>query len=177
MRIFCYARGMNVRALCFTAVLCAAVHLHGQASTGSIEVPDEVRVLVQAKGDGVQTYTCTQEQGGLHWVLKGPNAKLLDSSGNVIGTHFAGPTWKMNDGGTVQGQLVASRSTPEPNSVPWLLLRAKAGTAAGSLGGVTFIRRTDTRGGVPTGGCKDAGDLGKTVEVPYSATYTFYTPK
>jgi hypothetical protein len=167
---------MNVRALCFTAALCVTVGLHGQANTGSIEVPGEVRALLQAKGEGVQTYTCTQVQDGQHWVLKGPNAKLLDSSGNVIGTHFAGPTWKLNDSGTVQGELVASRPAPEANSVPWLLLRAKAGTAAGSLGGVTFIRRTDTRGGVPTGGCQVAADIGKTLEVPYSATYTFYTP-
>ena len=112
------------------------------------------------------------------WVLEGPNAKLVDLNGNVIGTHFAGPAWKLIDGGSVQGERISSKPSPEPNSVPWLLLRARQGTPAGSLSAVSFIRRTETHGGVaPNTGCQEAGDIGKTIEVPYTAVYTFYTPK
>ena len=169
---------MKFPALVLVAALLAGADLHGQANNASIDVPDGVRALMQAKGDGVQIYTCTQATEGLKWVLKGPDAKLLDAGGTVIGTHFAGPTWKLNDGGTVQGQMVASQKSPDANSVPWLLLHAKPGTAAGSLGAVTFIRRTETHGGVaPATECQDAGDLGKTMQVPYTATYTFYVPK
>jgi hypothetical protein len=168
---------MKPLALCFAVATLTIVNLHAQANSGSIEVPDGVRVLMQVKGNGVQIYTCARTQNGQAWVLAGPNAKLLDSSGNVIGAHFAGPTWKLNDGGMVQGELVASKPSPEPNSVAWLLLRAKAGSAVGSLAGVTFIRRTETHGGVasPTG-CQGGADMGR-IEVPYSATYTFYVPK
>lgn len=168
--------GMKFRALFLAAGIFAVADLHGQANNASIEVPDDVRPIMQAKGDGVQIYTCTKAENGQKWTLKGPDAKLLDSNGKVIGSHSAGPTWKLNDGGEVQGQMVASR--PSPDAIPWLLLRAKAGTATGSLGSVTYIRRTETHGGVaPEAGCHVADDLGKNVEVPYTATYTFYLPK
>ena len=156
----------------------AVAGLFGQPNNASIDVPDNVRELMQAKGDGVQQYICAKSDTGLKWTLKGPDAKLLDDTGKVIGTHFAGPTWKLNDGGVVQGQMVAARPSPDPGSVAWLLLRAKPGTAAGSLGSVTYIRRTDTHGGAAkTAGCQETADVGKPQDVPYSATYTFYVPK
>jgi hypothetical protein len=111
----------------------------------------------------------------MEWIFNAPEAKLLDSAGNVVGSHFAGPSWKLSDGGEVQGELVASQPASDPDSVPWLLLRAKPGTAAGSLASVAFIRRTNTRGGAPgTTGCLSATDSGKSERVPYTATYTFY---
>ena len=42
-----------------------------QASSGSIYVPDGLRVLVQVKGDGVQIHTCAKTQNGQAWALKG----------------------------------------------------------------------------------------------------------
>jgi hypothetical protein len=115
---------------------------------------------------------------GFKWVLSGPDAKLLDATGKMIGSHFAGPTWKLLDGSQVQGELVASQPAPEANSVAWLLLRAKAGTATGTLANVEFIRRTETHGGVADASqCKSSQDAGKTVQIPYMATYTFYAEK
>ena len=169
---------MKLSRFFLVAAMFAGVHSPAQQNGASIDVPDGVQALLTVKGEGVQIYTCTQGEKGQNWVLKGPNAKLMAPGGDVVGTHFAGPTWKMNDGGVVQGQLVASKPSPDPGSVPWLLLRAKPGTATGSLGSVTFIRRAETHGGVAgAAGCEGAGDIGKTVEVPYSATYTFYVPK
>jgi hypothetical protein len=75
----------------------------------------------------------------------------------------------------VQGQLMASRPAPASGSVAWLLLRAKPGTATGSMAQVAFIRRTETKGGVaPPAGCEAAKDAGTVVRIPYSADYTFY---
>jgi hypothetical protein len=149
-----------------------------QQPAGSIEPPEGARVVLQAKGDGVQIYACTDAPGGAKWTLKGPDAKLLDDSGKVIGSHFAGPTWKLADGGQVQGELLANKPSPEDGSVAWLLLRAKAGTATGSLASVAFIRRTETHGGgAPRTGCQGSQDFGKNVQVPYTATYTFYAEK
>ena len=66
----------------------------------------------------------------------------------------------------------------EVNSVAWLLVGAKAGTATGKLADVKFIRRTETHGGVaPESGCQSTGDAGKTARIPYTATYTFYADK
>jgi hypothetical protein len=155
--------------LAATGVACA------QQSAVSIEVPAGARAVLQAKGDGVQIYACTAATPGFQWKLQGPDAKLLDSAGRQVGTHFAGPTWKLNDSSQVQGELMASRPAPEASDAAWLLLRAKAGSATGKLADVAYIRRTDTHGGVPDrNACQSAGDAGTTTRVPYTATYTFY---
>jgi hypothetical protein len=145
--------------------------LQAQQVAGSVDPPAGARIVLEAKGDGVQIYTCD----GSKWVFKAPEANLLDASGKVIGSHFAGPTWKLTDGGEVQGEVLASQPSPDAGSVAWLLLRAKPGTATGSLASVGFIRRSATHGGAaPTSGCENPADAAKTQRIAYTATYTFY---
>jgi hypothetical protein len=152
--------------------------LAAQQTGERIDVPAGSRIVLQVKGDGAQVYTCSVEHDGAKWILKAPDAKLLDATGKTIGSHFAGPTWKLEDGSQVQGELIASQPATDANSVAWLLLRAKSGTAKGALGDVAFVQRTETHGGVAAkAGCGDAGDAGKTIRVPYTATYTFYAEK
>ncbi|HEX4005375.1 MAG TPA: DUF3455 domain-containing protein [Acidobacteriaceae bacterium] len=159
----------------FLAATVAIPSLSAQQGAGSVEPPAGARVVLQAKGEGVQVYGCASGANGFAWALQGPDARLLDAVGKQIGTHFAGPTWKLNDGGQVQGALIASEASPDAGSVAWLLLRAKAGTATGSMAEIAFIRRTETHGGVASKTqCATASDAGKTVRVPYTATYTFY---
>jgi len=127
---------------------------------------------------GVQIYRCTAANGGLQWTLEGPDAKLLDADGKQIGTHFAGPTWKLTDGSQVQGTVVASQMATQAGVVPWLLLRAKPGTATGQLADVAYIQRTETEGGgADASACRASADAGKTARVPYLAKYTFYSQK
>lgn len=176
--MLCYTPGMKSSAMRFVLVACCSLVAIAQQPTPSIDVPEGARVVLQAKGDGVQIYTCTETAAGIKWALKAPDAKLLDASGQAIGTHFAGPTWKLNDGGQVQGELMANRPSPDAGSVPWLLLRAKTGTATGSMATVAYVRRTETHGGVaPASGCQSSQDVAKTTQVPYTATYTFYAAK
>ncbi len=160
------------------ATAVSVLSLSAQQTAVLIDPPAGTRVVLQAKGDGVQIYACSIAHDGFKWTLNGPDAKLLDATGKVIGTHFAGPTWKLLDGSQVQGELVANKPAPEANSVAWLLLRAKAGTATGTLSSVAFIQRTDTHGGVAAASeCQTAQDTGKTIKIPYTATYTFYAEK
>jgi Protein of unknown function (DUF3455) len=160
----------------FGTVLLTAITLLAQQSSISNDAPPGTRPILEVKGDGFQIYTCTSSAQGQKWMLKAPDAKLLDASGRVVGTHFAGPSWKLSDGGEVQGELIASRPSPDPDSVPWLLLRAKPGTATGSLASVAFIRRSNTHGGAAgTTGCQTDADTGKSERIPYTATYTFYS--
>jgi hypothetical protein len=169
---------MRVLAASLIAAAVSILPLSAQQTGGSIDPPAGTRTVLQAKGDGVQIYVCSSAHDGFKWTLKAPDAKLLDASGKIIGSHSAGPTWRLLDGGQVQGELIASKPAPEPNSVAWLLLRAKAGTAVGSLAGVQFLRRTETHGGVaPESDCQNSNDAGKTVQIPYTATYTFYQAK
>jgi hypothetical protein len=167
---------MRILAVSLIVAASSLPAIHAQQTAATIDLPTGAHVILQAKGDGVQIYTCTVAPAGAKWVFKAPEAKLLDASAKSIGTHFAGPTWKLEDGSQVQGELIANKPSPEAGAVPWLLLRAKAGTAAGTLADVAFIRRTETHGGVaPASGCEAAQDAGKTAQVPYTATYTFYS--
>ncbi|MGA7243720.1 MAG: DUF3455 domain-containing protein [Terracidiphilus sp.] len=169
---------MRFLAASLIAGALSVLALPAQQIQGSIELPASARPALQVTGDGVQIYVCSSATNGFKWTLKAPDAKLFDASGKIIGRHFAGPTWKLLDGGQVQGELIASKPAPEANSVAWLLLRAKAGTATGSLANIAFIRRTETHGGVaPELGCQNSNDASKTAQIPYTATYTFYAAK
>jgi len=150
----------------------------GQQAGSSIEVPEGSRVVLAARGEGAQIYKCGQAQGGYNWVLTGPDARLLNDTGQQIGIHFAGPAWKLTDGSQVIGELVGSKASGDAHAVAWLLLRTKSGSATGKLSDVTYIRRTETHGGLADpSSCSTAGDGGKTARIPYSATYTFYAAK
>jgi hypothetical protein len=159
----------------FMVAPAVALPAQAQQAPASIETPAGARVVLQAKGAGAQIYACMATATGIQWKLQGPDAKLLDAAGQQIGAHFAGPTWKLDDGSQVVGELMASQPAPEAGSVAWLLLRAKPGSATGKLADVAYVRRTDTHGGVPDkNACLSARDAGKTARVPYTATYTFY---
>jgi hypothetical protein len=59
-----------------------------------------------------------------------------------------------------------------PNSIPQLLITAKTTRGTGVFGGVTFIQRLATTGGVaPATACT----AGQTTSVPYRAVYRFFT--
>jgi hypothetical protein len=89
-----------------------------------------------------------------------------------VGTHFAGPTWESNSGSKVVGQRLAA-CTPDPNSIPWLLLAAASTRGPGVFDGVTFVQRVNTVGGkAPSAPGANVGDE---VQVPYTAEYSFYS--
>jgi hypothetical protein len=88
-------------------IMCG-VCLEGQQVPSAIDAPPGTRLLMQVKGEGVQVYVCTEGT----WTLKAPDAKLLDTQDKVIGEHFAGPTWKLNDGSQVRGKMIASQARP-----------------------------------------------------------------
>ena len=143
----------------------------------STEPPPSQHAILTVTGKGVQIYTCQQSAAGPQWVFQAPEAKLLDASGNPIGTHGAGPIWKSNDGSSVKGELLQKSASPDATSIPWLLLKAVSPSGSGIMTRVEFIRRSDTHGGSsPTTGC-DAQHLNAIARVPYTATYTFYSAK
>jgi hypothetical protein len=140
-----------------------------QQAAQSIEAPPGARLLLEAKGDGAQIYTCTDS----HWVLKAPDAKLLDAQRQTIGTHFAGPTWRLNDGSEVKGKLIASQPAPDSKSIPWLLVGAVPGSQSGQFAAIAYIRRTETSGGAAPKEVCTSGEL----PVLYTAKYSFYAAK
>lgn len=139
--------------------------------------PPTQHAILTTTGKGSQLYTCQQVSGTPQWVFQAPEAILYDATGNAVGTHGAGPSWRSKDGSTVKGQVLATSPSPEPRSIPWLLLKATTAEGSGIMTKVELIRRSDTHGGTaPNTGC-DAQHLSENVRVPYTATYTFYSEK
>ncbi len=132
-------------------------------------------LLLEVVADGVQIYACEAQASLFQWTFKGPEANLFDKQGRQIGTHFAGPTWKMADGSAIVSEVVAKADAPEKDAIQWLLLRAKAHEGHGVLAEAGFIRRAETRGGVaPTTGC-DATHISEQARMRYSAIYQFFS--
>jgi hypothetical protein len=152
-----------------------AIDLRGLAQMQPI-VPDTLKppanetLALKAQAAGDQIYTCD----GSAWVLSGPDAKLTDEAGKQVGSHFAGPTWEWSDRSRVTGRAVAN-ATPDPESIPWLLLTAAQHQGDGMLKSVSSIQRLSTKGGkAPASGC-DASHKGQEARSHYTAVYYFYT--
>jgi hypothetical protein len=171
-----------------TSALALITLLAGCASSPMPEdptpvVPDSLKVpsgqvLTQAlRADGVQIYECRQSQADAkkyEWVLKAPDAVLLDHAGNKVGRHYEGPTWESNDGSKVVGEVKGRDDGPDAGAIPWLLLSAKAVSGNGVFSEIRSVQRLYTAAGkAPAAGC-NASLKGAQERVPYTATYFFY---
>ncbi len=73
------------------------------------------------------------------------------------------------------GNVLETLPSPDPASIPWLLLEAHTtGPTTGALTPITRIRRSDTHGGTPPGTGCDAAHANAVVRVPDTATYLFH---
>ncbi len=156
-----------------------------ESVTESPHIPDNLKVppdggplLLRAYGKGVQIYDCPVSDPP----TPKPHAILLKGDrdeGDLVAIHFAGPTgpnWQALDGSTVVGKVMAKAASPDPDGVPWLLLKATPSGGSGLFSQVTYIQRLYTDGGQPlAGGCEQAHEQAK-VLVEYSAQYFFYGP-
>jgi hypothetical protein len=164
---------------CLHLVLCAAIA--GCAAVppapGPLRVPADQSLIKQLHGTGVQIYECQptkNDPAQFDWVFRGPEANLLSKWGRLVGKHYAGPTWEANDGSRVVAEAIGNSPSPKPNSIPWLLLRAKATSGNGLFTRVQFIQRLNTVGGsVPAGGCRRE-QAGQQLRASYTADYLFY---
>ena len=138
-----------------------------------LQVPAGNTLSFHATGVGVQIYVWTPSatdptQGS--WVLKAPHAVLFEHYRELIGIHFAGPSWEGNDGSKVVGSRVAG-VTVDADAIPWLLLKAASNSGDGIMSDVTYIQRLRTVGGLAPA---TPGMAGQEVLVPYIADYLFY---
>jgi hypothetical protein len=152
---------------------CALAAIGSTGIAGAQDAPTKPPAI-EAFGKGVQIYTCKPAAATYAWTLKAPEASLNDAKGNVIGKHFAGPSWQANDGSTVVGEALNASSSPDAGAIPWLVLHAKSHTGNGTMTKVAYVVRTRTEGGVaPATGCDDS-HANAEVRVPYSAVYLFF---
>jgi len=155
-----------------------AQHTPAPTVPENLRAPAGEEVILVAHAIGFQVYVChAGADQKFAWAFKTPEADLHDAKGAVIGTHFAGPTWKLNDGSDVTGKVIAKSDTPEPDSIAWLLLHATGHSGSGILSRVTTIQRIHTKGGQPpqASTCNES-KRGTETKSAYSADYYFYAP-
>jgi len=142
-----------------------------------LQPPDNERLFLTVHAKGNQIYTCKADGNQYSWVFKAPEADLFYENGNAFGKHFAGPSWMATDSSRVNGKAVASVDSPDSNSIPWLLVHVTSHEGNGVLSHATSIQRLNTKGGkAPATGC-DASHVNQESRVPYTADYSFFTPK
>jgi hypothetical protein len=173
----------RIRVFTCTGLLFAAASVPSLLVLARPQIPtqlqppaDEQLILkLHAKGD--QIYACKSDAAQFTWNLKAPEAQLFDEKEQLSGKHFGGPTWQVNDGSRVTGKAAANVSSPDVDSIPWLLVKVVSREGNGILSRATTIQRLNTKGGkAPASGC-DAGHVNQEVRVPYTADYFFYAPK
>jgi Protein of unknown function (DUF3455) len=163
-------------------LLAVLTALHSFSATAQ-EVPQQLQppaneqLFLRVHAKGHQVYVCKEDVAQYVWTLKAPDAQLFDKDGKPFGKHFAGPSWEANDGSRVTGQAVTNAPSPDPDSIPSLLVHVVSHEGSGVLSRATTIQRLNTNGGkAPRSGC-DVAHAGQELRVPYSADYLFYAPK
>jgi uncharacterized protein DUF3455 len=139
-----------------------------------VPLPENTSIVLSVVGEGVQIYESkVNSAGACEWTLKAPEAQLKSLSGEVLGKHYGGPTWSLNDGSHLVGNLppLKTVNAPDGRNIPWLLVTPKTRSDAGLLSTVDYVARIATSGGVaPEEPPKGPSD---TARVEYRATYLF----
>jgi hypothetical protein len=158
--------------LCVAMTSGAAIAADNRAPEvpATIAVPEGHKVHFYGFAIGVQIYTWN----GTNWGSSVPEAVLFDNDGNVVGTHFGGPTWESNSGSQVVGSLPPLAVVVDPTAIPWLRLATVADRTQGPgiFADTTYIHRVNTVGGkAPSAAGTFVGEVAR---VPYAADYFFY---
>lgn len=143
----------------------------------NLAVPEGNTLFLSLIGDGVQIYQCqesTEAAGTYAWVFVAPQAHLYNVAHELIGIHYAGPSWEAHDGSIVIGEVVEPADSPD-GAIPWLLLRVASVEGNGLFSHVTYIQRVDTYEGIaPAADSCTEQDADRFVRVPYRTLYWFY---
>jgi hypothetical protein len=173
---------MNKRFMQIAMMMAMGMFAMGQ-NVGRPDVPEQIKapageqIVLQVHATGSQIYVCKAgADGKLAWTLKAPDAELHDQQGAVVGHHYAGPAWKLNDGSEVTGKAVAHVDSPEPDSIPWLLVSVTSHSGDGGLSRVSSVQRIHTKGGQPPAAGCDGAKQSSEVKSSYTADYYFYAP-
>lgn len=161
--------------ICVLFFLCFGIRFAAPAAEfQGVPLPEKTSVVLAVAGEGAQIYESKPNSTGAYeWVLKAPEAELKSLTGEVLGRHYGGPTWSLNDGSQLVGSLPPLKTVkaPEGGNIPWLLVAAKSRPEAGLLSKIDYVVRIATSGGVaPEEAPKSQAD---TAKVRYRAIYLF----
>lgn len=136
-------------------------------------VPPGEQAVERLSARGVQIYQCRALAQGPSWAFVAPEAALFDDQGRDAGKHFAGPHWEAPDASRIVGTVKSRADAPQGGAIPWLLLSTRSVGGQGRFAAVTSVQRVNTEGGLAPARPCDAGALGATERVPYTADYVF----
>jgi hypothetical protein len=143
-----------------------------------IRVPPGNVVALETTGVGVLNYECRNNvaaSGQTGWTLVSPKADLIDRTGKNIGNYSGPPaTWSHNDGSTVVGTQIAIAPSIGGNNIAVQLSRAAPGMMSGAMQDVTYIQRTNTKGGQDLSKACGPADIGSKLTLPYQADYVLW---
>ena len=143
----------------------------------AVQVPAGHKVAMETVGIGQITYECRAKKDQAmeqEWAFVGPDARLTDRQGRVIGRYFGPPaTWENKDGSKVTATQVAVAPAGAGN-IPLQLVKANPAMGMGAMQGVTYIQRVATQGGVAPAAACAAGNVGQKQVVKYQADYIFW---
>jgi hypothetical protein len=173
-------RPLLLSALVLAVTQIAVATAHAQmAPPPALAVPSGHFTAFHLMADGVQIYACqakADDPSAFEWTFRAPEATLMSMTGELVGRHYAGPTWEGMDGSKVVGAARANADSPDATAIPWLLLQAQSSDGAGVFTTVSYVQRLNTAGGrAPSDGCA-ASSVGQEARVPYTAIYTFSYP-
>ena len=140
-----------------------------------IKAPDGHEPVLQLAARGVQIFRCERLDNAFEWRFRQPEAELVDSQGQSVGRHGASFSFEHRDGSRLLGTVVAHEKSASFDTLPWLLLSAKS-YGKGAFGGVSFVQRVNTRGGMPPAGCT-AAQANRLLHVDFTADFVFYRPR
>ena len=149
----------------------------------AIQVDSKSKLIEHAYAKGFQLYTCRQDpkdSSNYIWVFKSPWAMLYADSTykKEIGNHHYNtsnnPVWGNSDGSEVTAMKLQQVNSPDSQSIPWLLLKATINQGTGILKSARFVQRIFTKGGKAPANA-EKNQLGKTISIPYTAEYLFYS--
>lgn len=142
----------------------------------AVRVPAGQKQRLATTGVGEITYECREKKdtaGAHEWAFVAPVATLYAADRRVVGRYYAGPTWEAADGSKLTGKQVAV-APANAGSIPLQLVRAEPAIGTGTLQGVNFVQRLNTKGGVAPALPCDAASQGRRQQVAYEADYVFY---
>jgi hypothetical protein len=140
-----------------------------------IKVPGGHEPALQLAARGVQIFRCERIGDAFEWRFRQPEAELFDAQGQMMGRHGANFSFEHRDGSRLLGTVVEHEKAAAADTLPWLLLSAKS-FGKGAFGGVSYLQRVNTRGGMPPAGCSVA-QANRLLRVDFSADFVFYRPQ
>lgn len=155
----------------------AAPAFNQSSLPATVQVPAGQRIAMETVGAGDITYECRAKKdmpSAFEWVFVGPDAKLMDRSGKVVGRYYGPPaTWESNDGSKVTATQLAVAPASAGN-IPLQLVKANPAMGMGAMQGVTYIQRVATQGGVAPAVACTAANAGQKQVVKYQADYIIW---